>query len=77
MNLTMSLDDALMASARRIAFERDTSLTELIRTYLSELVDGWNRGRKAKADALLKTFERNSVNIGKRTWSREDLYARD
>jgi len=75
-NLTMSLDDTLMASARRIAFERETSLTEMIRSYLTEMVEGWNRGRKSKANALIKTFERNSVKIGKRDWSREDLHAR-
>lgn len=76
-NLTMSLDDALMLSARRIAFERETSLTEMIRGFLTEMVEGWNRGRKAKATALMRTFERNSVKIGKRTWSREELHARD
>ena len=75
-NLTMSMDDALIMSARRIAFERETSLTEMIRSYLTEMVEGWNRGRKAKADALIRTFERNSVKVGKRNWSREDLYAR-
>lgn len=77
MNITMSLDDALLSSARRIAFERDTSVTELIRNYLSELVEGANRGRKSKADALLKTFEQNSVRIEKSTWTREELHARN
>ena len=74
-NLTMALDDSLMLSARRVAFERDTSLSELVRGYLTELVEDWNRG-KTRSKALIRTFERNSVKIGKRNWSREDLYAR-
>ena len=75
-NLTLAMDNALILSARRIALERDISLAEMIRGYLTELVEGWQRGRSAKARRLMATFERNSVNVGKRTWTREDLHAR-
>ncbi len=75
-NLTLAIDDALVLSARKIALERDTSLSEMIRSYISELVGGWQRGRSAKVKKLMASFERNSVHAGKRTWKREDLYAR-
>src|SRR5947209_2506708 len=38
MNLTLSLDDKVVKEARKIAIERDTTLTALIRDFLEELV---------------------------------------
>ena len=38
-NITMSIDDKLLKAARKIAVEKDTSLTGLIRGYLEELVE--------------------------------------
>ena len=75
-NLTLAMDETLLYEARRVAFERETSLTEMIRGYLNEVVAGWRLGRKAKAQQLMETFKRNSVYIGKRDWTRDDLYER-
>ena len=38
-NITMSLDDELVKKARKIAMDKDTSITGLIRKYLQELVE--------------------------------------
>ena len=76
MNLTLSMDAQLIRDARAVAFERDQSLTEMIRSYLKDVVNGWHLGRKAKARQLMEMFKRNSVYIGKRDWTREDLYER-
>ena len=75
-NLTLAMDETLLYEARRVAFERDMSLTEMIRGYLNDVVASWRLGRKAKAKQLMETFKRNSVYIGKRDWTREDLYER-
>jgi len=75
-NLTLAMDETLLHEARRVAFERDMSLTEMIRGYLNDVVASWRIGRKAKAKQLMETFKRNSVYIGKRDWTREDLYER-
>lgn len=37
MNLTLSIDDRVLAEARRIAADRGTSLNQLVRDYLNEL----------------------------------------
>ena len=76
MNLTLSMDAQLISDARAVAFERDQSLTEMIRSYLKDVVNGWHLGRKAKARQLKEMFDRNSVYVGKRDWTREDLYER-
>ncbi|MFZ1916754.1 MAG: hypothetical protein WAU58_04210 [Terriglobales bacterium] len=78
MNITLSLDDALVKEVRKIAVERDTTLTGLVRCYLQEIADEHTKsGRKRRElDALERSFERLKVNVGKRTWKREDLYER-
>ncbi len=76
MNLTLSMDAQLISDARAVAFERDQSLTEMIRSYLKDVVNGWHLGRKAKAQQLMDTIEKNSRNFGGIKWKREELYDR-
>jgi predicted transcriptional regulator len=78
MNVTLSLDDELTRKVRRIAAERDTTLTGLVRDYLEHLVvEEAASGRKRRErEALERSFERFQFRVGKRTWKRSDLYAR-
>jgi hypothetical protein len=78
MNVTLSLDDNLVKQVRRIAVDRDTTLTGLIRDYLQKLAaEGAASGRKQRElEALRRTFREFSVKGGKHDWKREDLYER-
>jgi hypothetical protein len=78
MNITLSLDDALVKEVRKIAVERDTTLTGLVRAYLQELAaEHAKSGRKRRElEALERSFEELKVNVGKPTWKREDLHER-
>jgi metal-responsive CopG/Arc/MetJ family transcriptional regulator len=78
MNITLSLDDDLVKEVRKIAVERDTTLTGLVRAYLQEVAAEHARsGRKRRElEALRESFETLKVNIGKRTWKRADLHER-
>lgn len=80
MNVTLSLDDKLVKEARKIAVDRDTTLTGLIREYLQELAaENAVSGRKRREiEALERSFKQFSrqLDYGKRTWKREDLYVR-
>jgi hypothetical protein len=78
MNITLSLEDDLVKEVRKIAVERDTTVTGLVRTYLQELAaENAVSGRKRRErDALDRTFERFQLKIGKRTWTRADLHVR-
>jgi hypothetical protein len=78
MNITLSVDEELVKQVRKIAIERDTTLTGLVRAYLEELAEEAARtGRKRRErEALERSFERVQFRVGKRTWKREDLYAR-
>ena len=78
MNITFSIDEDLVKEARKIAIERDTTLAGLVRGFLQELAaEHAKSGRKRRElEALERSFERLQINVGKRTWKREDLYDR-
>ncbi len=78
MNITLSLDDKLVKEVRKIAVERDTTLTGLVRAHLEELAaEHAKSGRKRRElEALEKSFRDFQINLGKKTWRREDLYDR-
>ena len=78
MNITLSLDDDLVKEVRKIAVERDTTLTGLVRSYLQQLAaeDAKSGRKRRELQALEQSFKLLKVNIGKRTWKREDLYER-
>jgi hypothetical protein len=78
MNITLTLDDKLVKEVRKIAADRDTTLTGLVRAYLEQVAEeNAKSGRKKRElEALERSFERFQVKLGKITWKREDLYER-
>jgi len=78
MNITLSIEDDLVKEVRKIAVERDTTLTGLVRSYLQELAaEHAKSGRKRRElEALQESFKQFQFRLGKRTWKREDLYER-
>lgn len=78
MNITLSLDDKLVKEVRKIAVERDTTLTGLVRAYLEEVAaENAKSGRKRRdLEALEKSFQEIQINYKKGSWRREDLYDR-
>jgi hypothetical protein len=78
MNVTLSLDEKLVKDVRKIAVENDTTLTGLIRDHLEKLAaEHAASGRKRRErEALERSFSQFQFRVGKRTWEREDLYAR-
>jgi hypothetical protein len=77
-NITLSIDDDLVKEVRKLAVERDTTLTALVRSYLEELANEHAKsGRKRRElEALQESFKQLQFRHGKRTWKREDLYDR-
>jgi predicted transcriptional regulator len=79
MNVTLTLDDNLVKQIRRIAVERDTTLTGMVRDYLEQVAQEQDTERvRRNVERLNETFERfaRPLDYGKRTWRREDLYDR-
>jgi hypothetical protein len=78
MNVTLSLDDKLVKELRKLAVDRDTTLTGLVRDYLEKLAaESATSGRKRRElEALERSFKQFHRKLGNRTWKREDLYVR-
>jgi hypothetical protein len=75
MNITLSLDEELVKDLRKLAVDRDTTLTGLVRDYLEKLAaESAASGRKRRErEALERSFKQFQFKIGKRTSNREDL----
>jgi hypothetical protein len=74
-NVTLAIEEDLLLAARKVALDQRTSVNQLVREYLAALVGEPSRRRLAKA-MLRKAFETGLVEVGERTWSRDDLYER-
>ncbi len=75
-NVTMSFDDSLLKKARRIAVDKDTTLTELIRSYLQELVEREEVTKEFAIAELETLFERSKASVGSKRWTRDELHER-
>jgi hypothetical protein len=74
-NLTLVVDGDLLIAAKKVALDRRTSVNQLVREYLENLVD--EHGRRSVARARLKrAFAKGLVEIGEKTWNRDELYER-
>jgi predicted transcriptional regulator len=73
-NLTLSLDDALLAKAREAALRENTSVNALVREYLKQYVNARERRLRA-LDALDAVAERTD-SASEAPWSRESLHER-
>lgn len=74
MNITLSIDEEIVKKVRKIAIDKDTTLTAMVRDYLTSLAKSDAAAREAHADRLMETFKRLSRDMPPRTWTREDLY---
>ncbi|MFN2441751.1 MAG: DUF6364 family protein [Thermoanaerobaculia bacterium] len=74
MNVTLSIDDEVLARARVLAARRGTSVNQLIRDYLQEIA------ADLSPDEVLAELEdlwtRSAGESGGRGWTREELHAR-
>ena len=73
MNITLSIDDRVVADARRIAADRGTSLNQLVRDYLGELT------RTDDVESVLRELDAMWSEGSYRSqgpWTREEAHER-
>ena len=74
-NITLSVDDKVLASVRRHAAERNTSLNALVREYLTNIAAHEDRAKRARA-RLRQLSQQSQGLLGRKTWTREELHDR-
>jgi hypothetical protein len=74
-NVTLVVEEDLLLAARKIALDRRTSVNQLVREFLTALVEGSSRRQLART-RLKQASEKGLAEVGDITWSRADLYER-
>lgn len=76
-NITLSLPKALLRRVKRVAADRETSVSALMTEALDRLTDEDRRYSAAKKRALAALKSAPSLGTeGRRTWSRDQLHER-
>ena len=73
-NITLTVDDNTVKRVRKIALERDTTLTAMVRDYLEQVASSDKSMNLQRAIDLEHTFANLSANLKGKDWKREDLY---
>ncbi len=75
-NITLSVDDEIIKKVRKIAIDKNTSLTAMIREFLKSTAERDVVERGLAIKELDKSFAVHSRDMGKRGWTRADLHER-
>jgi len=74
-NITLSVDDAVLAKVRRYAAERSTTVNALVRAELERIATNEDRAKQAMRE-LRAMSDKSSATTGPIAWTRENLHER-
>lgn len=74
-NITLSVDENILATVRRQAAERNSTVNALVRDYLTNLAAHEDRANRARV-RLRQLSKESQGRLGRKTWSREQLHDR-
>lgn len=75
-NITMTLDDDILKKVKKIAVEKNTTLTGLVRDYLSKLAKREDDRIEDVISKLSAAMNAEDHIIGDIRWTRDELYER-
>lgn len=74
-NITLAIDEDVLAAVRRHAAEQNSSVNALVREYLTSLAAHDDRANRARA-RLRQLSKKSQGRLGRKTWTREELHGR-
>ena len=74
-NITLSVDEKVLATVRQYAAEQGSSVNALVREFLAGIYHHQDRARKARK-RLQEMSRKSKARIGSVTWSRDELHER-
>jgi hypothetical protein len=75
-NITLAIDEKVLAKVRRAAARKDTTVNALVREYLTRLAEQDDRAAKARQE-LVELAKRSTLELGPDwKWNREEIYDR-
>ncbi|RKX88240.1 MAG: hypothetical protein DRP58_00995 [Spirochaetes bacterium] len=75
-NITMTIDDTVIKKVKKIAIEKNTTLTGLVRDYLTGVAKREDLRTEEIISQLSKIMNSANMEIGKITWTRDELHER-
>ena len=74
-NITLTIDEKVLATVRRVAANNDTSVNAIVRGHLNRLAEHADRAAKARR-RIRELSEASEARIGSSQWHRDDLHER-
>lgn len=74
-NITLNVDEKILAAVRRYAAEQESSVNALVREFLSAIARREDRATQARK-RLGELSRQSKARVGQRKWSRDDLHER-
>jgi hypothetical protein len=74
-NITLSINERVLAAVRRYAAEREASVNGLVREFLTRIEMSEDRSRDARR-RIRELSKRSKARIGSISWNRESLHDR-
>lgn len=74
-NITLSVDENVLATVRRYAVERESSVNGLVREFLTRIAEREDRAGKAR-QRIRQLSNQSEAQVGRKSWRREDLHER-
>ena len=75
-NITMTLDDEVIMKVKRIAVEKNTTLTGLVRDYLIRIAKREDQRTEEVISELTQIMNAHDTKVGDIIWTRDELYER-
>lgn len=74
-NITLSIDENVLATVRRYASEQGSSVNQLVRDFLTRTAECNNKAQLVRR-RLRELSDQSSARIGTRSCSRDELHER-
>ncbi|HZV21011.1 MAG TPA: DUF6364 family protein [Hyphomicrobiales bacterium] len=74
-NITLAVEENVLAAVRKYAAAHDTTVNALVRDYLNRLARQETRAKKAREE-LMRLAETSTLDLGNWKWNREELHDR-
>jgi len=72
-NITLSVDEKVLAAVRRVAADNDTTVNAIVREHLNQLAEHADRAALARK-RIRELSENSEARIGSAQWSRDELH---
>ncbi len=75
-NITLSVEDEIIKKVRKIAIDKNTTLTAMVRNFLTSVANRDAQEKKEAIKKLRRSFKTLGRGMGQRKWTRGALHDR-